>query len=225
MKINVKKTKVMMVSRAEEMTGMQRSIMLNGTPLEQAKRFKYLESWITDDAKSDEDIRTRVGMSKAAFWQNKELMRRNTRFKTKMKILNCFVFSILNYGCESWIWNKAMRKKVNAFEMWCYCKMPKISWKDRIRNVEILRRLQTTYHFVEDMMKRKMRYAVHVLRGSSGLTHLQILEGYVEGKRKLRAPRRVWMKDIMDWTGLRKYIMVKRAAEERASWRLIVVNL
>ena len=225
MEINVKKTKVMVVSRMEEMTGMQRSILLDGVPLEQVKHFKYLGSWITDDAKSDEDIKTRVGMAKAAFWQNKELMRRNIRFKTKMKILNCFVFSILNYGYESWTWNKAMRKKVNAFEMWCYRRMLKISWKDRVRNVEILRRLQTRYHFVEDMMKRKMRYAGHVLRGSSGLTHLQILEGYVEGKRKVGAPRRVWMKDIMDWTGLGKYIMVKRASEERASWRLIVVNL
>src|SRR6267154_6792363 len=103
--------------------------------------------------------------------------------------------------------------------------MLKISWKDRIRNEEILRRLQTKYQFVEDMMKRKMRYAGHVLRGSSGLTQIQILEGYVEGKRKGRAPRRVWMKDIMDWTGLGKYKVVKRAAEERASWRLIVVNL
>src|SRR6267154_5704757 len=106
-------------------------------------------------------------------------MRRNIRFKTRMKILNCFVFSILNYGCGSWTWNKAMRKKVNAFEMSCYRRMLKISWKDRVRNVEISRRLQTKYRFVQDMMKRKMKYAGHVSRGSSGLTHLQILEGYV----------------------------------------------
>ena len=47
----------------------------------------------------------------------------------------------------------------------------------------------------------------------------------MEGKRKIGAPRRVWMKDLMDWTGVEKYIMVKRVAEERASWSLIVVNL
>ena len=99
-------------------------------------------------------------------------MRRNIRFKTKMKILNCFIFSILNYGCESWTWNKAMRKKVNAFEMWCYRRILKISWKDRVGNKEILRWLQTKYHFVEDMMKRKGKYAGHVLRGSSDLSHL-----------------------------------------------------
>ena len=71
MEINVKKTKVMIMNKTEK----QRSIMLDGVPLEQIKHFKYLRSWITDDAKSDKDIRTRVGMAKSAFWQNKELTR------------------------------------------------------------------------------------------------------------------------------------------------------
>ena len=43
--------------------------MLDVVPLEQVKHFIYLGSWITDDARSDGDIRTRVGMAKAAFWQ------------------------------------------------------------------------------------------------------------------------------------------------------------
>ena len=53
-----------------------------------------------EDTRSKEEIRAGVGMAKAAFWQNKELMKRNSRLSTKMKILNCYVFSILNYECE-----------------------------------------------------------------------------------------------------------------------------
>ena len=98
MEINVKKTKVMIMNKKEKQKGMQSCIMLNNVPLEQVTHFKYLGSRITKNAKSDEDIRARVGMAKAAFWQNKELMRRNIRFSKKMKILNS-VFSILNYGC------------------------------------------------------------------------------------------------------------------------------
>ena len=78
--------------------GVQQCITLNKVPLEQDTRFKYLGSWITADARSDEDIRARVGMAKAAFWQNKELMRSNIKLSTKMKILNCYVFSVLDYG-------------------------------------------------------------------------------------------------------------------------------
>ena len=64
--------------------GMQRYIMLGSMPLEQVTRFKYLGSWITEDARCEVDIRevdirARVGMAKAAFWQNKELMRRNIK--------------------------------------------------------------------------------------------------------------------------------------------------
>ena len=81
-------------------------------------------------------------------------MRRNIRKQTKLKLLNCYVFSVLNYGCESWTWNKAMQKKIDAFEVWCYRRMFKISWKDKVRNEEVLRRAQTKLHFLKNMQKR-----------------------------------------------------------------------
>ena len=111
-------------------------------------------------------------------------MRRNRRFKTKLKILNCYVFAVLNYGCEGWTWNTVMRKKVNACE-YCYRRILKISWMDSVKNEVVLKRMQTKLHFVEDMIKRKLKYAGHVMRGSSGLSHLQILEGRLEGNKKL----------------------------------------
>src|SRR5207247_5482388 len=120
MESNVKKTKVMIMNGTAKPKGMQRSITLNSVPLEQVSRFKYLGSWITEDARSDEDIRARVGMAKAAFSQNEELMRSNISLSTKMKILNCYVFSVLDYGSESWTWNRPMRLKVNAFETSCF---------------------------------------------------------------------------------------------------------
>src|SRR6267154_3621014 len=129
MEINVKKTKVMIINKTEKQKGMQRCIMLDKVPLEQVTRFKYLGSWITEDARSDVDIKGRVAMAKGAFWNNKELMRRNIRLSTKMKILNYYVFSVLSYTCECWTWNKPMRRKVNAFERWCYRMLLGISWK------------------------------------------------------------------------------------------------
>ena len=49
----------------------KQEVKLNNVPLERVTRFKYLGSQITDDAKSGDDIRARVGMAKVAFWQNK----------------------------------------------------------------------------------------------------------------------------------------------------------
>ena len=69
MEINVKKTKVMIMTGTVKPKGMQRCITLNNVPLEQVTPFRYLGSWITEVARSNEDIRARVGMAKAAFWQ------------------------------------------------------------------------------------------------------------------------------------------------------------
>src|SRR6267154_2338791 len=119
-------------------------------------------------------------------------MRRNIRHSTKMKILNCYVFSVLNYAYECWTCNKPMRLKVNAFERWCYRMILGIRWKDSVSTKKLMVRvqteLQTELHFTKDMIRRKMKYAGHVLRGWSGLSHLQILEGMVEGKTKVGCP-------------------------------------
>src|SRR6266403_5338539 len=88
MEINLKKTKVMIINGTAKPKGMQQCITLNKVPLKQVTRFKYLGSWVTEDARSDEDIRARVGMAKAAVWQNKERMTSNIKISTKMKMLN-----------------------------------------------------------------------------------------------------------------------------------------
>src|SRR5437867_13086428 len=55
-------------------------------------------------------------------------------------------------------------------------------WKDKVNYDEVLHRIQTRMHFKKDMKKRKLEYAGHVLRGSSGRTHIVLLEGKVCGK-------------------------------------------
>ena len=67
MEINVKKTKVMIIGRKKKSLSTQQCVNLGGVPLEQVSRFKYLGSWITDDARSEEDLKVRVGMAKASF--------------------------------------------------------------------------------------------------------------------------------------------------------------
>src|SRR3989442_12726604 len=143
--------------------------------------------------------------------------------------IQSLISSISIYGCESWTWNKPMRMKVNAFERWCYRTILWISWRDHVSTPKVMERvqikLQTELHFTRDMIERKMEYAGHLLRGSSGLSHLQILESRVEEKKKVGCPIRIWMKDICEWSLLSSNDKVKRAAEDRKRWKLIVVNL
>ena len=57
MKINVRKTKVMVMNKNKKLSEIQRSMMLNGVGLKQVIRCKYLGSWIAEDARSDKDIK------------------------------------------------------------------------------------------------------------------------------------------------------------------------
>ena len=107
-----------------------------------------------------------------------------------------------------------MRSRVDAFEMWCYRRMLKISWKDKVSNKEVLKRAQAVLHFRKDMTKRKMEYGGHVMRGSSGETQLNILEGKIPGERVRGRPRLTWIDDIKKWTGIKTYGEIKRTAED-----------
>ena len=80
MALNVKKTKVMIVSNSKQE---KCDILFDNSILEQVSHYKNLGSWITEDARCEEAIRTRIGMAKAAFWKNKEVMRRNICFLYK----------------------------------------------------------------------------------------------------------------------------------------------
>src|SRR4051812_32654127 len=69
MAIYVKKTKVMVISKRGKI---KCQVTLDNKTLEQVTRYKYLESWITDDARYVEEIKTRIALAKEAFWKNKE---------------------------------------------------------------------------------------------------------------------------------------------------------
>ena len=82
-------------------------------------------------------MKARIGMAKGAFCKLKELLKGNVNMTTRKRLLNCYVFSVLKYGCESWTVNKNLMKRINAFEQWCYRRMLKISWKDKVPNTEV----------------------------------------------------------------------------------------
>ena len=113
----------------------------------------------------------------------------------------------------------------DAFEMWCYRRMLKISWKKKVSNIEVLKRVDTELHFVRDMWKRKLTFAGHVLRGSGGDSHLLVLEGKINGKRGKGRPRLTWMDNVLRWMRVESYVDAKNWAREMDSWRSMVVNL
>ena len=74
-----------------------------------------------------------------------------------------------------------------------YRRMLKISWKEKVSDIEVLKRVDTKLHFGIDMWKRKLSFAGHVLRGSGGDNQQLVLEGKINGKRWKGRLRLIWM--------------------------------
>ena len=91
MKINLKKTKVMRISKRE---GSKITIKIGGEKLEQVKQFSYLGSIITEDCRSHSEIRRRIILGKEAFNKNKELMRGKLELSLKKRLIKTFMWSI-----------------------------------------------------------------------------------------------------------------------------------
>ena len=115
-------------------------ITVNGTKIDQVREFLYLGQWVTDDGRSDKEVKRRIGMAKTAFNKvEKMVTNRKMNMKTRKRIINCYVTPVLMYGMETWVIGRAMKKKLEAMEMWIWRRMCKIGWKKKMMNTEVLK--------------------------------------------------------------------------------------
>ena len=120
--INTTKTKIMVLSKNTEIP--YSNIFLEGEKLDQVNHFNYLGSLVTSDCRCDREIRRRIVLAKKAFTEKKTILAdKKLSIKLRLRLLKCYVWSTLLYGCESWTISSSCRKKLDTLEMWCYRKM------------------------------------------------------------------------------------------------------
>jgi hypothetical protein len=211
MRINKNKTKVMIISRREPE---QLQIEIGGQVLEQVHQFKYLGSLLTEDGKSEKEVKTRIAMAKDAFNRHQKLLTSNINRNLKKRLIKTLIWSVLLYGSESWTLKKADTNRLESFEMWIWRRIEKISWRERIRNEEVLRRVGEKRTLLATIWKRKMNWIGHIMRGE-GMLRVTI-EGRLEGKRPRGRKRRMMLDDILSG---QKYHEKKTLAQNRDQWR------
>ena len=212
--MNVKKTKTMVISRD---IGTRANISIDNEELEQVEEFKYLGQTITADAKTEKEIKIRIGIAKSRFQELKiVLTNRRISQELRLRLVKCFVLSTFTYGCETWTLNKDMENKINAFEMWTLRKIANVKWTDRVTNDEVCRRLHVQRKLLSDIKQRKLAYFGHIKRHHS--LRKELLEGRVQGKRGRGRPPRRWEDDVKAWTGM-GLSDCTRAAADRDVWR------
>ena len=88
------------------------------------------------------------------------LKSRDITLPTKVHLVKAVVFPIVMYGCESWTIRKAERRRLDAFELWCWRRLLRVPWTARRANQSILKEINP----LEGMMlKLKLQYFGHLM--------------------------------------------------------------
>ena len=82
---------------------------------------------------------------------------------TKIHIVKAMVFPVVTYGCESWTIKKAERRRTDAFELWCWRRLLRVTWTARRSNQSILKEINPEYSLEGLMVKLKLQHFGHLM--------------------------------------------------------------
>ena len=140
--------------------------------------FKYLGSILTNNGKYTFGIKCRIAKAKGTFNKKRALFTRTWDLKLRKKLVKCCVWNIALFGAETWTLRAVDQKQVESFEMLCWRGMEKISWTDRVRNEEVLLRVNEQRNILHEIRKRKDNWIGHILCRNC------LVQRIIEGKMK-----------------------------------------
>ena len=85
---------------------------------------------------------------------------------TKVCLVKAMLFPVVIYGCNSWTIKKTELQRINAFELWCWRRLLRVSWTARRSNQSILKEISFEYSLEELMLKLKLQYFGHLMGGT-----------------------------------------------------------
>ena len=91
------------------------------------------------------------------------LKSRDITLPTKVRLVNAMVFLVVMYGCESCTVKKAEHQRTDAFEVWCWRRLLRVSWTARRSNQSILKEISPGWSLEGLMLKLKLQYFGHLM--------------------------------------------------------------
>src|SRR6218665_719463 len=154
-------------------------------------------------------------MAKNAFNHRKELLRKSLNKDMQKRIIKAIIWSVAFYVAETWTNKKEDIQRLEAFEMWVWRKMEKISWRDMKTNEKVLQVVQEERSLMDVIWRRKKNWIGHILRGESLLR--EVTEGRIIGKRPRGKKRLGTLNEFLKESS---HAELKRKAENRKEWRI-----
>ena len=90
-----------------------------------------------------------------------KLKSRDITLLAKVHIIKAVVFPVAMYGCEIWTIKKAEHQRIDAFKLWCWRILLRVTWTARKSTQSILREISPEYSLEELMLKLKLQYFGH----------------------------------------------------------------
>ena len=188
LKLNIQKTQIMASS----------PIISWQIPGETVTDFIFLGSKIIADGDCSHEIKRCLLLGRKIMSNLDSILKsRDIPLPTKVHLVKAMVFSVLMYGCESWTIKKAEHQRINAFELWCWRTLLRVSWTARRSNQSILKEMSPEYSLEGLMLKLKLQYFGHLMQRTDSLEKTLML-GKIEGGRRRRRQRMRWLDGISD---------------------------
>ena len=146
--------------------------------------FIFLGSKITTDGDCSHEIKRCLLLGRKVMTNLDSIFKsRDITLTTKVRLVKAMVFPVVMYGCESWTVKKAERRRIDAFELWCWRIRLRVPWTARRSNQSILKDISPGISLEGMMLKLKLQYFGHLMRRADSLEKTLMLRG-IGGKRR-----------------------------------------
>ena len=129
-------------------SGLITSWQIDGETMKTVTDFIFLASKITADGDCSHEIKRHLLLGRKAITKRDSILKsRDITIPTKVCLVKAMIFPIVMYGCESWTIKKAEHQRIDAFELWCWRRLLRVSWTARRSNQPILRKSVLNIHW------------------------------------------------------------------------------
>ena len=197
---------------------------MNDENIENVVNIVYLGSMFTNNHDDSKEIKKDCALQEMQWFP--PLTFGKTKLSQRKPKKTTSIFSLLN--CHLWFrmlgaqnLETSDKKRIEAFELWCFLRLLRISWTDKKTNAWILENINCKERLLTTI-KRKMSFIGHIIR--SDLLEKDLLVGSVYGSRKRGRPKTRISDNIKETSG-KSFVDLFRLAQDRRKWRAAAVQL
>ena len=175
---------------------------IDGKTVETVSDFIFWGSKITVDGDCSHEIKRRLLLGRKVLTNLGSIFKsRDISLSAQVCLVKAMVFPVVIYGCESWTIKKAERRRIDAFELWCWRRLLRVPWTARRSNQFILKEISPECSLEGLMLKLKLQYFGHLMGRADSLEKTLML-GKIEVRRRRGRQSMRWLDGVTDLTDM-----------------------